>query len=89
MGLNVCACVALLLHVRLTKGNNWSKKKHLRTEMKCGNEGQNAQFIGRFTASKYLSCSNTVAFVATEQHYSCFIASGSLQYRPFSSFLAV
>lgn len=54
MGLNMSACTALLLHVRLTKGNNWSKKKHLRAEMKCGTEGQNAQFIGNFTVSKYL-----------------------------------
>lgn len=46
------ACVSLLLHVSLTKGNNQYKKKHLRAEMKCGSRGQNAQFISSFTVSK-------------------------------------
>lgn len=54
MRLNVSACVVLLLHVRLKKGNNWSKKKHFEAEMKCGTEGQNVQFIGSFIVSKYL-----------------------------------
>jgi len=54
MGLNVSVSVALLLRVRLTKGNNWSEKKSWRAEELKQNVELKAQFIGSFTVSKDL-----------------------------------